>query len=145
MVSRFSSYTGMAADRYNVYASDAEGFVWALNADNGSARWSQKALRNRQLSDVAVLGSVVAVGDFEGYVHFLSVEDGSLIGRTRVGSRPIRGGMLAADGKLFVQGDGGDLDVLSLHGNPNLQTPSIDSLRSFVTRNERSEFHSTTW
>lgn len=111
---KFSSYSGMAVDRYHVYASDAEGFVWALDADNGSARWKQEALRNRRLSDVAVLGGVVAVGDFEGYVHLLSSEDGSLVGRTRVGSKPITRGMLVANGRLYVQGNGGDLEALNL-------------------------------
>ena len=110
----FSSYTSMAADRYKVYASDADGFVWALSADNGSARWSQQDLSNRLLSDVAVLGDVVAVGDFEGYLHFLSTEDGSLIGRTRVGSKPLRGGMLVVGDMLYVQGGAGDLEVLRL-------------------------------
>jgi len=111
---KFSSYAGMAADRYQVYASDADGFVWALDADNGSAGWRQEALRNRQLSDVATVGGLVAVGDFEGYVHFLSAEDGSLVGRTRVGSDPITKGMLVAEGLLFVLGDGGKLEALRL-------------------------------
>ncbi|RMG33816.1 MAG: hypothetical protein D6720_10730 [Gammaproteobacteria bacterium] len=111
---KFSSYSGMAADRYNVYAADADGFVWALDADNGSARWRQEALKNRQLSDVAVLAGTVAVGDFEGYVHLLSSEDGSLVGRTRVGSAPITHGMLVADGVLYVMGDEGDLAALKL-------------------------------
>lgn len=111
---RFSSYSGMAADRYNVYASDSEGLLWALDADNGSARWRQDALKNRQLSDVAVLSGTVAVGDFEGYVHFLSTEDGSLVGRTRVGSAPITHGILVADGILYVMGDDGDLAALKL-------------------------------
>jgi outer membrane protein assembly factor BamB len=104
----------MGADRYNVYASDSDGFVWALDADNGNARWKQEDLRNRQLSSVAVLGKVVAVGDFEGYVHFLSVEDGSLIGRVSVGSAPITRGMLVVDDKLYVQGNGGQLEVLGV-------------------------------
>ena len=52
------------------------------------------------------------MGDFEGYVHFLSPEDGSLIGRTRVGSEPIMRGMLVAQDLLFVQGEGGELEAL---------------------------------
>lgn len=111
---KLSSYSGMAADRYNVYASDSDGFLWALDADNGSARWRQEALKNRQLSDVAVLSGIVAVGDFEGYVHFLSAEDGSLVGRTRVGSAPITHGILVAEGVLYVMGDDGDLAALKL-------------------------------
>lgn len=111
---KFSSYNGMGANRYNVFASDANGLVWALDADNGNARWKQEALRNRQLSTVAVVGKVVAVGDYEGYVHFLSGEDGSLIGRTSVGGAPITRGMLAVDDQLYVQGNGGQLEALGV-------------------------------
>lgn len=111
---KFSSYSGMAADRYNVYAADADGLVWALDADNGAARWRQEALRNRRLSDVAVLDDSVAVGDFEGYVHLLATADGALVGRTRVGSDPITRGVLVADGVLYVMGDGGELAALRL-------------------------------
>jgi outer membrane protein assembly factor BamB len=111
---KFSSYSGMAADRYNVYASDADGSLWALDSDNGSSRWRQEALHNRQLSDVALVSGTIAVGDFEGYVHFISPEDGSLIGRTRVGSKPITKGVLVAEGVLFVLGDGGDLEALKV-------------------------------
>ncbi len=109
---KFSSYSRMAADRYNVYASDAEGSVWALDADNGSARWRQRALHNRQLSDVALVGGVVAVGDFEGYVHFLSPDDGAFLARVRVGSDPIGKGMIVAGDVLYVMGEGGALAAL---------------------------------
>lgn len=111
---KFSSYSGMAANRYNVFASDSDGLVWALDADNGNARWKQEGLKNRRLSSVAVIGDVLAVGDFEGYVHFLSTEDGSLIGRTRVGDGPITRGMLVVDDTLYVQGSGGEFEAMSV-------------------------------
>jgi outer membrane protein assembly factor BamB len=66
------------------------------------------------LSDVALVSDTIAVGDFEGYVHFVSPKDGSLIGRTRVGSSPITKGMLVAGDVLFVLGDGGDLEALKV-------------------------------
>ena len=111
---KLSSYSRMAADQQNVYASDADGFVWALDANSGAARWRQEELKKRKLSDVSVVNGVVAVGDYEGYVHFLSADDGSVIGRTRVGSDPITKGMSVAEGVLFVQGDGGRLEALTL-------------------------------
>jgi len=111
---KFSSYSRMGADRYNVYASDAEGVLWALDADNGSALWRQEALRNRQLSDVGMISGYVAAGDFEGYVHFLSPDDGSLVGRTRVGGEPITKGMLTTAEVLYVMGDGGELAALQV-------------------------------
>jgi outer membrane protein assembly factor BamB len=55
---------------------------------------------------------LVVVGDFEGYLHWLDAEDGSLVARTRVGSAPITGGLLVADGVLYVQGDAGDVAAI---------------------------------
>lgn len=111
---KFSSYSRMEADRYNVYASDADGILWALDADNGSALWRQEGLRNRQLSDVGMVSGYVAVGDFEGYVHFLSPDDGSFVGRIRVGGEPITKGMLTVADVLYVMGDAGELAALQV-------------------------------
>ena len=43
--------------------------------------WKQDKLLNRRVSGPAVQGSVVAVADAEGIVHFLSREDGSFVAR----------------------------------------------------------------
>ncbi len=111
---KLSAYSSMAADWRNVYVSDADGHVWALDADNGVPRWQQKALHNRKLSDVAVLGEYVVVGDFEGYLHWLSSEDGSFVARTRVGKGPVTRGVRVVDDVLYVQGDDGELQAISL-------------------------------
>lgn len=108
---KLSSYNGMAADWRQVYVSDDQGHVWALDTATGSARWRQEALYNRRLSAPAVLGDYVVVGDFEGYLHWLSTDDGSIVGRTRVGSDPIGAAPRAANDMLYVLGDGGDLSA----------------------------------
>lgn len=109
---KFSSYSGMAADRRNLYASDAEGSLWAMNAETGASLWRIPVFKNRRLSDVAVVNDVVAVGDYEGYIHFVSADDGKQIGRTRVGKAPITKGLASLRGLLFVQGDAGDLEAM---------------------------------
>lgn len=112
-----SSYTGLAADWRQVYASDDTGTVWALDADTGSARWRQESLRNRKLSSPAVVGDYVVVGDFDGYLHWMSIDDGSFVGRTRVGSRPITTGPRVVDDVMYVLGDGGDLAAMRVPEN----------------------------
>ena len=111
---KMSSYSGMAVDRRGLYVGDAEGVVWGLDLRSGSARWSQDALKNRRLSNVAVLEDLVVVGDFQGYLHWMDRDDGRLIARTRVGSDPITTGLQVFDGVLYVQGDGGDLAAIRL-------------------------------
>ena len=64
-----------------------------------------------------MLNGWVVVGDFEGYLHWLSPQDGSLVARTRVGSARITAQPQAVDGTLFVLGDDGDLAALRVAGD----------------------------
>jgi outer membrane protein assembly factor BamB len=109
---KMSVYSRMGADRQGLYVSDEDGVVWGLDIRNGNARWSQEALKYRKLSSVAVVDGLVVVGDFEGYLHWLDREDGSMLARTRVGRDPITTGIQVVDGMLYVQGDGGALAVV---------------------------------
>lgn len=111
---KMSAYTRMAADFQGLYVSDAEGVVWGLDIRSGTARWSQDALKHRGLSHVGVLDDLVVVGDFEGYLHWLDREDGSMVARTRVGTDPITTGLQVADDVLYVQGEGGDFAAIRL-------------------------------
>lgn len=115
---KISAYSGMAADRRGLYVADAEGVVWGLDPSSGAARWSQDAMKNRKLSNVAALNGLVVVGDFEGYLHWMDRADGRLVARTRVGSDPITTGLQVVDGILYVLGDGGELAAVQLPAQP---------------------------
>lgn len=106
-----SSYTGVSADDTHVYVSDVHGEVWALDKSSGTPVWTQPVLRARDLTVPVPYGNAVAVGDVQGYVHFLSSKDGSLIARVRPGSDPIQAPPLVANGLLVVLTTGGDLAV----------------------------------
>lgn len=80
----FSTWSGLAVAGRDLYVTDAEGNLWALARSNGGTLWRQNALRGRSLSAPAVQGGAVVVADFEGYVHWLSREEGSLLARVRV-------------------------------------------------------------
>jgi outer membrane protein assembly factor BamB len=109
---KLSSYAPLATDGRAVYASDDSGTVWALDARNGAALWKQDALRARRLSGPAAVGDYVVVGDFEGYVHWLSAQDGSFVARSRVGSAPITAQPQVVGSTVYVLGDKGDLAAL---------------------------------
>jgi outer membrane protein assembly factor BamB len=113
---KVSSYNGLATDGAVLYLTDDQGLVWAIDSRDGAALWKQDALRGRKLSGPAAFGGLVVAGDFEGYLHWLSPQDGSLVARTRVGSAPIRAQPVALGGTLYVLGDDGDLAALSVAG-----------------------------
>jgi outer membrane protein assembly factor BamB len=84
-----SSLSGLSAEEGRIYVSHAIGSVYSLDYTTGKTFWRQAALKNRQLSAPAPLGSWVVVGDVEGYVHALSRDDGAQAARIRVGESPI--------------------------------------------------------
>lgn len=109
-----STYSGMAADWNHLYVSDSFGEVVALDRKSGTEDWRHKGLRARALTAPAVFGESVVVGDFEGYLHFLSRDTGELQARIRVGKDPIVMPPVVLDAGLAVQTSGGQLTVLNL-------------------------------
>lgn len=113
---RMSSSAGLGVDDANVYVSDADSKVVALSRGTGASVWEQEALKGRSLSAPTAVGRGAVVGDFEGYVHLLAVDDGRFLGRTRVGSSPILAKPVYVDGILYVINSKGRLQALSLSG-----------------------------
>jgi outer membrane protein assembly factor BamB len=112
-----STYTGMDADANNVYLSDDHGEVIAFDQRTGASVWRQEHLRARQLSAPRYFDGLVAVGDFEGYVHWLSAEDGHFVARYRVSRSPIRAQPQAGHGMFYVSSQSETLEALRLEKN----------------------------
>jgi outer membrane protein assembly factor BamB len=104
-----SSFSGVSQGFGNVYVADADGTVYAYQRSGQGERWQQPALANRGLSRPTPVSSYVAVGDAEGYVHFLSQVDGEFAGRVKADGDGVRADMLAEDNRLYVYGNSGDL------------------------------------
>lgn len=105
-----STFINMAASSTTLYVVDDESIVWAIDRESGTVLWQLKALHNRGLTAPAIVDDkALVVGDFQGYVSWLSLEDGSVIARTRpnhsaIYATPVVDGndvyILTSDGKL---------------------------------------------
>ncbi len=104
-----SSSAGLAADGTSVYVTDADSEVRAFDRLNGAHAWHQPGLRARSLTAPAVVGNAVAVGDFDGWIHFLSRDSGDFVARVRAGSGPIHSAPVTLGPWLLVQTAGGTL------------------------------------
>jgi outer membrane protein assembly factor BamB len=109
-----SSLTGVAVDARYAFVSDDRGSVHELDRSNGRSVWKQDKLAYRQLSIPAPVGNVVAVGDLEGYVHFLSRESGAFVARYSSGGGPVRAAPLALASSVLIQTQDGTLVALAL-------------------------------
>jgi len=98
-----SSYVGAAVSGNTVVIVDADGNVWAFDRETGVNLWKQDQLKYRWLSAPAIQGKYVAVGDIEGFVHWLTLDEGKFAARERISKKPIEGAPLVVDGTLFVE------------------------------------------
>lgn len=105
---------GIGVSSSSLVVSTAAGSVYALDKASGSTLWSQPALARRSLTGAAVQGDHAVVGDFDGYVHWMRLEDGAFAARERVGRKPIKAQPVVADGILLVQTVQGELTAFRL-------------------------------
>ncbi|HEV8645705.1 MAG TPA: outer membrane protein assembly factor BamB [Burkholderiales bacterium] len=98
-----SSVGGLAADERSVYVSEDTGAVAALDKNTGASVWKQDSLSHRSLSTPLAFGNHVVVGDFEGEVHFLKIEDGSFAARIGTDGGGIAAAPVRVDDKVLVQ------------------------------------------
>lgn len=104
---------GNASDR--LVASDPAGTVWAINKADGGALWQQPALARRNLTGAAVQGDYAVVGDFDGYLHWLRLDNGQFAARTRAGGKALHAAPVVVDGVLVVQNVEGELSAFRLN------------------------------
>ena len=90
-----SSITGVSVDARYAFVADERGTVHAFDRSNGATVWKQEKLAHRQLSLPLASGATVAVGDFEGEIHFLSRESGDFVARFSARGGPVRAAPVA--------------------------------------------------
>lgn len=103
---------GLASDRLVV--ANADGSVHALDKNSGASLWQQPALARRNLTGPVVQGDYAVVGDYDGYLHWLKLDNGELAARARVSGNALRGAPVVADGILVAQDVDGELTAFRL-------------------------------
>ena len=126
---KMSSFSGVSEFLNQVYVVDDESNIHALDSLSGTDLWTQSALRGRSLSAPTAYDRYVVVGDFQGYLSWLSYKDGSFVARVKVSVPAYRnpnaklgtvsairthsGGLRAEpvvyDDIVYVQGNGGEV------------------------------------
>ena len=109
-----SSAAGLGLDQQNIYVSDVRGNVHALSKANGASMWKQDKLTARALSAPASNNKFIAVGDLQGYIHFLSPEDGSFVNRVATDGSAIRVQPLVENQSFLIQTERGGVYALGL-------------------------------
>jgi outer membrane protein assembly factor BamB len=109
-----SSEVGVAIDQRFVFVPDDKGAVYAFNREGGTSAWKNDKLSLRRLSTPVSYGRAVAVGDYQGYVHFLSREDGDLLARVATDGSAIIGNPVVSGSNLIFQTQNGTVAAIAV-------------------------------
>lgn len=102
--------TGVDVDTQNVYAVESDGRILALDQNTGHVVWINEEFKWRELSAPLVFGArALVLGDSDGNVHFLSRQDGKVIGRLSTDRSGIAGVPVAIGDILLVVTKGGSV------------------------------------
>jgi outer membrane protein assembly factor BamB len=85
-----------------------------LDRDNGKEIWKQDDLHFRELTTPVLYRDTLVVGDFEGYLHWLSQETGDLLDRLKISDERILAKPLVVDSVLYAYASDGTLIALSI-------------------------------
>jgi len=109
---KISTLNNMALSGNALYVTDTDGVVWALDKSTGTVLWKQTALKGHRITAPAVMpGEALITADFQGMVHWISLDDGRFINRTRpsksaIYAEPVVDGqnvyVLSSSGKLVA-------------------------------------------
>ncbi|WP_342118102.1 outer membrane protein assembly factor BamB [Pseudoduganella sp. OTU4001] len=109
-----SSDVGVGVDQRFVFVSEEKGAVQAFARDGGASVWKNEKLAYRRLSTPISYGRFVAVGDLEGYVHFLSREDGTILGRIATDGSAIKAAPVLAGSNVIFQTQNGTVAAIAV-------------------------------
>ncbi|MFZ3285423.1 MAG: outer membrane protein assembly factor BamB, partial [Telluria sp.] len=110
----FSSDVGVSVDQRFLFAVDEKGAVAAFDRGTGASAWRNDKLSYRQLSTPVSYGRAVAVGDYQGFIHFLSREDGAFLARAATDGSPIKSVPLVAGSNLIFQTQSGTVTAIAV-------------------------------
>lgn len=109
-----ASISGVSVDEVLVYVTDKDDNVWALEKETGVSSWKQDKFLYRQLSAPIVQENALLVGDFEGYIHALSKQDGRIIGRANLAKKPIHTSSMSTNSTAYIMDSNGRLASYSV-------------------------------
>lgn len=105
---------GLFILRKHLYVSDARGAVFVMDRDSGATVWKNDQLLRRDTSAPYALGNYVIVGDYQGFLHALSAEDGRFAARIKLDGSAIDAAPVEMDDGMLVQTRNGGIYSLSI-------------------------------
>lgn len=110
-----SSYKGLTSDGSMIYVTQSNGAVYALDYSSGKTFWRQGDLLYRKTTAPIGTGRTAVVADLEGWVHVLSRDDGSFVGRIKTDGSAVLSPLVGmGNDVILAQTRGGGLYAIKL-------------------------------
>ncbi len=109
---KLSSASGLNSDGRYVYLTDNNSDVWQVDPRSGGTLWKQAELHYRLLTAPVVAGEWLLVGDYQGYLHWLSRNDGRLLARLSITESAIDNKVVVVDDIIYVYAKDGTLAAI---------------------------------
>lgn len=97
-----SSFYGMVFDGFNLFITHDTGSIYAVNKEDGEIKWRQADFQYRKIGTGIIIDDYIAFGDYEGYVHLLSINDGSILGRIKLEDAQILNNIIKIDDSVLA-------------------------------------------
>jgi outer membrane protein assembly factor BamB len=107
----FSGYTGLAHDAEALVATDEQSFVSLYAIQDGRRLWQNTQLKNRNLGMPMLTDDMIIVGDYKGFIHFISRANGHFIARVKTDNSAIAAQPVGDRHTLIVQTHTGHLSA----------------------------------
>lgn len=107
-----SSHSGLAIDNKYLYVSDNESTLWAIDRFNGAIIWKQDKLQLRSVTAPVLYKDYIVVGDFDGYLHWVSRQEGVIAARRKVSDTGVFVPPVVMNNILFATDQAGMLTAL---------------------------------
>ena len=97
-----SSFYGMAFNGSSLFVSHDTGSIYSLNKEDGEVEWRQGALQFRRIRTGTLIQDYIVFGDYDGYIHFLSTINGSVLARIKLDDSQILNNIMEIDNSLVI-------------------------------------------
>ena len=132
-----SSFYGMTFDGSTLFVTHDTGSIYAINKDVGEIEWRQSALKHRRIRVGTIIKDYIAFGDYDGYVHFLRIDDGSIVGRIKLEDSQILNNIIKIDDSVIVvMTADGDLISLKVGEETIINQPGIEGSEHSIINND---------
>ena len=108
-----STVKDLTSNGNRVVSVDSKDVIKAYGTATGAILWEQDDLKLRKLTSPASISNLIAVGDFEGYIHLLNAQSGAFEGREKV-SRDAISEIESAGNHLLIADASGRVQKLSI-------------------------------